>query len=167
MFTVDVTIDNVIDALKAFIQPYCGASVIVRAQTNRVAMPPNPCVILTELRHEDLALPIIVYDHVSAKTVQQSSKLTIQIDFYGASAGDYCKAVTMAFRSHEAFDAFGVSVKPLYCGDGMQSPLITGEQQYESRWTIEAYLQYNPILQISQQYADVLTPVIETPVDIL
>jgi hypothetical protein len=44
----------------------------------------------------------------------------------------------------------------LYCSDGHQMPLTTGEQQYETRWTLTASLQYNPTVSIPQQSANTL-----------
>ncbi len=48
MYSVSITVDNVIDALADFLQPFVGTAEIVRAQANRVPMPQGPCVVLTE-----------------------------------------------------------------------------------------------------------------------
>ena len=53
-----------------------------------------------------------------------------------------------------------------YCSDGMQSPLVTGEQQWEGRWTLTASLQYNPVVTVPQDFADVLIPNLVIPADV-
>jgi len=151
-----ITIDNVMDALTAFLTPFVPGQ-IVRAQVNQVALPPSPCVVLTELLEVDLNKPhsdgcigdgtAIIYAH---------SRIDVQIDFYGPSAGEYCKAVKSAFRTDWGVSQFPANIVPLYTDDGRQMPLITGEEQYEWRWTLTASMQYNPTVTVPQQSADVL-----------
>lgn len=159
MYTASIAVDDVIDALADFIQPFCGASEIVRAQVNRVPMPSGECVVLTELFEVDLEYSTVSYNSVdSLANVKGPTRIEIQIDFYGPNAGDYCKAVKNVFRSIYIEGKFPDGVKPLYCTDGIQSPLITGEQQWQSRWTVTAALQYNPVVAVPQEFADVLYP---------
>lgn len=156
-FIVSITIDDVIDALAVFLQPFVGTAEIIRAQTNRVPMPHGACVVLTELLHVDIETPTSEYDVLgSTQSILNPSRVDVQIDFYGKSAGDQCKAVKSVFRSAWAYDQYPNNIAPLYCGDGMQTPLITGEQQWESRWTLTASLQYNPTVWLPQQFADTL-----------
>lgn len=167
-YQTSITIDQVMDALAAFIKIFLpdGAQVI-RAQVNRVAPPPSPFVEIKEIFEVDLNLP---YDDFQGKTqitnITASTKIDIQVDFYGAASGDYCKAFKQALRTEWGYNQFPPGVKPLYSDDGRQMPLITGEEQYETRWTLTASLQYNPIVTVPQQSATVLTPTVEPPVDI-
>jgi hypothetical protein len=80
----------------------------------------------------------------------------IQADFYGASAGDWCAAVKTVWRTPYATAQFPAGIAPLYCDDGNESPLITGEEQYERRWALTMSLQYNPIVVVPLQSADSL-----------
>ena len=167
MYTASITVDQVIDALAAFLAPFVPGAEVVRAQVNRVAMPPNPCVILTEMLQVDLTVPATDYQpDDDTATVYGPSRIDVQIDFYGAQAGEFCKTVKTAFRSHWGFEHFPANIKPLYTSDGMQSPLTTGEQQYESRWTLTASLQYNPTVTVPQQFAEEITPNPPIPADI-
>lgn len=169
MYTPSVTVDNVIKALADFLQPFVqdDNGEVVRAQVNRVAMPPNPCIILTELLEVDIEVPYENYDALTLDTkIKGPTRIDVQIDFYGAKAGDYCKAVKNAFRSQWGFAQFPDSVKPLYTSDGIQSPLITGEEQYESRWTLTASMQYNPVVTVPQDSANALDVVVKVPVDL-
>lgn len=156
-----ITIDQVIDALAAFIVPFVPTGQIVRAQVNRVAMPSNPCVVLTELLQVDLSVPYVDYQPptdpipaIGTGTIHGPTRIDIQVDFYGVMAGEYCKSIKSAFRSSWGFSQFPENIKPLYTSDGVQAPLITGEQQYESRWTLTVSMQYNPIVTVPQEFAE-------------
>jgi len=157
MYTTSITVDNVIDALADFLQPFVSGADIIRAQVNRVPMPSLPCVVLTELFHVDLRVPSQDYDVLNAEVdLSASNRIDIQVDFYGDSAGDYCRSVETAFRTMWGFDMFPAGIKPLYTSDGIQSPLVSGEQQYVSRWTLTVSMQYNPIVSVPQQFAEEL-----------
>lgn len=167
MYTSDISVDQVIDALAAFLAPFVPGAEIVRAQVNRVAMPANPCVILTEMKQTDLSVPATEYQpDDDTATIYGPSQIDVQIDFYGALSGEFCKTVKSAFRSQWGFDNFPANIRPLYTSDGIQAPLTTGEQQYESRWTLTAFMQYNPTVTVPQQFADEATPAIIEPVDV-
>jgi hypothetical protein len=154
MYTASIAVDAVIDALASFLQPFVGSAEIVRAQVNRVPMPYTPCVVLTELLQVDLETPIVQYDGDNSQlTAKGPKRIDVQIDFYGPLAGDYCAAVKSIYRTPYCADQFPSNIKPLYCGDGIQAPLITGEEQWQSRWTLTASMQYNPSVTVPQQSA--------------
>ena len=166
-YTASITVDQVIDALKAFLAPFMPGAQIVRAQVNRVALPSNPCAVLTELLQVDLSVPATDYQPTAnTATIYGPSRIDVQIDFYGAQAGEFCKTVKTAFRSHWGFAHFPANIKPLYTSDGVQSPLLTGEQQYESRWTLTASMQYNPTVTVPQEFADEAYPTLVIPADV-
>ena len=162
-----ITIDSVIDALATFIAPFVRGGEVIRAQANRVPMPTSPCVVLTELFEMDLETPIpLAHPVTNLYSFSAPTRVDIQIDFYGPDAGDHCKAVKQVFRTPYATAQFADGIKPLYCSQGIQSPLITGEQQWESRWTLTATLQYNPVVDVPQQFADALDVDVQVPVDL-
>lgn len=173
-YVSSITVDQVIDALAAFLAPFMPGASIVRGQVNRVALPSNPCAVLTEILQVDLSVPHTDYQPptdpapaIGTATIKGPTRIDVQIDFYGVQAGEFCKAVKTAFRSHWGFAHFPANIKPLYTSDAMQSPLTTGEQQYESRWTLTASLQYNPIVTVPQDFADVLVPNKILPADVV
>ena len=150
-----ITIDNVIAALADFLEPLMPAGTqIVRAQTNRVAMPPPPCIVLTEMIESDLSTAKNDYDMVTGASFQTSTQVNVQIDFYDPRSGDMCKTTKTLLRSSYGPDNFPDNIKPLYCSDGIQAPLITGEEQYEARWTITASMQYNPVINVAAEQFD-------------
>jgi hypothetical protein len=154
-YQVSIAIDDVITALGNFLAPFVAPAVIVRAQVNRVPPPVTSFVMLTELHIIDLETPIAAWDADTA-TLTGPAQIDVQVDFYGPASGDQCKAVKGIYRSNYATSQFPDGIKPLYCSDGNQSPLVTGEEQYESRWTLTASLQYNPSVAIPQQTANEL-----------
>ena len=167
MTSINITIDEVIEALAVFLTPLVDTSQIVRAQVNRVAMPPNPCVVLTELLTVDLSVPFQDYQPLAnTTTIVGPARVDVQIDFYGDQAGDFCKLAKTAFRSIWGFDQFPINIKPLYTSDGIQAPLVTGEQQYQSRWTLTVSIQYNPIVTVTQEFADYAIPNSLIPADL-
>lgn len=155
MYTLSITIDDVIDALGAFLVPLCDGYEIVRGQSNRTPMPFSPCIVLTELLTVDLEIPSSTHDGVLEQdTIAAPKRMDVQIDFYGADAGDKCNAVKSVFRTPYAPSQFPDGIKPLYCSDGIQSPMISAEQQWQGRWMLTASLQYNPSITVAQQSAD-------------
>jgi hypothetical protein len=173
MYTSSITVDQVIDALAAFLAPFVPGGTVVRGQVNRVPLPTNPGIVLTEMRTEDLSVPHTDYQPptdpapaLGTATIYGPARIDVQVDFYGAQAGEFCKTVKTAFRSHWGFSHFPAGIKPLYTSDGIQTPLTTGEQQYESRWTLTASMQYNPTVTVPQEFADMATPNPPIPADV-
>jgi hypothetical protein len=154
-YVPSILIDAVIDALADFIQPFVGdGTEIMRAQTNRTPMPLNAFVELKEISEQDLETPIFENNgDVLQATLTTPTKFDVQIDFYGPSAGDWCKSVKAVYRSIYAVSQFPDGMVPLYCSDGIRGQLITGEEQYENRWILTASLQYNPVVSVPQQSA--------------
>lgn len=157
LYESSITIDDVINQLADFIQDFVGATQIVRAQVNRVPLPKPSAVVLTELMQQDLAVSAGEWFGDDDEIAIHSQKLlTVQIDFYGQSAGDWCSAVRTVCRTEYASSKFSNGISILYCDDGIQSPLISGEQQWVQRWTLTVSIQYNPIVKVAQQFADEL-----------
>jgi len=159
-YIASITVDQVIDALKAFLLPFIpdGVNKIVRGQVNRVAQPADPCVVLTELLEVDLSVPRSDYQpDDSTAALHGPTRIDVQIDFYGELSSDYCKAVKSAFRTMWATSQFPKNIQPLYTSDGVQSPMVSGEAQWQSRWTLTVSLQYNPVMTVPQDFADVLS----------
>lgn len=153
-YIASIAVDDVADALIAYLTPFVTPSVVVRAQANRVSPPQGPFVLLTELRTVDIETPIVTGSLPGmSMSIEGRKRIDWQIDFYGPLSGDQCGAVTSVFRTPYTVEQFPANISPLYLSDGIQSPLITGEEQYESRWTVTASLQYNPSVTIPTQFA--------------
>ena len=165
-YVVSTPIDAVFDALGAFLNPFVAPSPIIRCQVNRVAYPVGNFVELTEISNTDLEYPRQWYDTTNFQTDFITPKrLAIQVDFYGELAGEWCAAVKTVWKTPWAVMQFPTGIAPLYCDDGREMPLITGEEQYERRWSLTCSLQYNPIVVVPQQSANALSMNIIDDVD--
>lgn len=155
-YVPSIIIDTVIGALGSFLQPFVGGAPITRGQTNRAPQPLTGFVELTELLQVDIETPSTVEASDTA-TITGPKRIDIQVDFYGPDSGDWSTAVKTVYRSPYAPAQFPDGIKPLFCSDGHQGPLINAEQQYEGRWTLTASLQYNPAVVIPSESATALT----------
>lgn len=93
------------------------------------------------------------------QTLLQPTQLSVQIDVYGPNSSDNSQIITTVFRDEYAVDQFstyGYDVTPLYASDAKQTPFISGEAQYEERWTLTAVMQMNPVVTVPQQFASQL-----------
>ena len=167
-YVASIALDTVFDALGAFIQPFVGTAQVIRAQVNRVAMPIGGFVELTEVASADLEVPRSYYDGTNSQSdIVGPKRLMIQADFYGPQSGDWCAAIKTVWRTPYAVSQFPIGIAPLYCDDGHEAPLITGEEQYERRWVLTMSIQYNPIVAVPLQSADTLSINILEDVDVL
>jgi len=90
----------------------------------------------------------------------QPIKATVQIDVHGPNSADYAHVITTTFRDDygvQIFNTFGYGITPLYTGTPKQIPFINGELQVEERWSIDAVLQANQTITLSQAFADALS----------
>ena len=156
MFTTSVTIDQAIEAVASFLQPFSPSAEIVQAQVDRVSMPPDPCIVLTPIVRSNLATPSFVGNGTDMNTISTPARLDIQVDFYGDSSGDVAAAVSAAAKTEYSTLQFPDWLTPLYCSDALQYPLITGEEQWEQRWALTLSLQINVSIDTPQQFADEL-----------
>lgn len=94
-----------------------------------------------------------------SKLLAQPTQVTVQIDVHGPNSADYAQIISTAFRDDYACRAFadtGLDVDPLYADDPKQLPFWNAEDQAENRWSIDAQVQANPIVQVDQQFAAAL-----------
>lgn len=153
-----IIVDEVVDALAVIIQLFVGNEKIVRGQVNRVPLPEGNPTVMTDMGIYDLEVPYANYLNATDQAeINGPKRIDIQLDFYGDRANDFCSIVKSSLRSAWGYDQFPKNIKPLYTSDALQGPLITGEQQFENRWTITVSLQYNPVVTLPQQFADQLS----------
>jgi hypothetical protein len=153
-----LAVDTVCEAIAAFIQPFVGVGTpIIRAYDNRTSPPPDPYVELIELLQVDIETPSDSYDGTNQQiAIAGPKRIDVQINIVGVAAADQCAAIKTVMRTAYAASQFPVGVAPLYCDDGRCNPMITGEQQYDYRWTLTISCQYNPIVTLPQQSANAL-----------
>lgn len=165
MNTVAPTQRSLYAVVKALLVTITGLdpSLVLQGLPNRSAMPAaSPGFITMQLTGNNrLNYNIDTWDTSpdAAPTVisaEQHVKMRLQVDFYGAASGDWATMFTTLWRDETACLALEPTADPLYTNDPLLAPLDDSEQQYESRWTVEAFLQYNPVTTVPMQFADTL-----------
>lgn len=161
--TISITESNLFDALRQFLLGIVAAGVeVVRGQDNGVGEPVGTDFI----EMWPIAMPRLATNSDSyidpgtnpgTRNSKQSIAAHVQIDVHGPNSTDNANMITTLFRDEYAcisFAAINPDIQPLYCDDPKQIPFINGENQYETRWIIEAVIQYNPVTQTPQDFAD-------------
>lgn len=145
---------------------------ILQGLPNRTSMPPATPGYITmqafhtkRLRTNQSADSWLGVADPTTIAIEQGTELRIQLDFYGPSSGDWAAATEALWRSELAcvalggVDGSGVPLvppicQPLHADEAHLAPFTDSEDQYETRWIIEAILQYNPVVTAPQEYAD-------------
>ncbi len=128
-----------------------GLPVLVRSgQNNRVPEPPNSdFVIMTPIRRARLATNIDDFDIFAGQSFMQQTDITFQLDVHSANtldSADMAQTISTMLRDSYAttyFASQNPSIAPLYADDPRQVPFINAENQYETRWIVEARIQAN------------------------
>jgi hypothetical protein len=135
---------------------------VIQMPDNRAAMPPpvpgfvgmTPSVqsrIATNFESWDANDP-----NVDSVQLEQSVRVAVQCDFYGAASADWAAMFSTVMRSEYGCRQLAPIAAPLYNDDPRMAPLVTGEEEYEQRWIVTAYVQYNPVTSTPEQFATVL-----------
>uniref|UniRef100_A0AAU6W3E5 Phage neck terminator protein gp12-like domain-containing protein n=4 Tax=unclassified bacterial viruses TaxID=12333 RepID=A0AAU6W3E5_9VIRU len=162
-----MNIDTAIVSVADFLQSLMPTQTqIVRGQANGVPAPLAPSVVITEIGMPQYTTTRSKLNSLTNQmTYLMPVKLRLQLDFYGAQAGEMATIAQTLLRSHYGPENFPDGVEPLYCTDGFQAPLTTAEKQYEARWSMELWLQYNAPVTVGQESFSIVGSVIVDPVD--
>ena len=94
--------------------------------------------------------------------VTQKTEMVWQVDVYGPNSGDNAQTISTLFRDGYATQWWArngyATTSPLYADDPMQMPFMDDQQQVENRWKIEAHVQVDATVAVSQDFADTLVP---------
>lgn len=164
-YAVSITQEQLYEKLSTFLQSVTGLSqqLTLQGLPNRSAMPPAAPGFTTMqfARVGRLNYNIVTWDPTDPAPesiqVEVHVKLRAQVDFYGATSGDWATIFEGLWKDETACLALEPLADPLYTNEPMLAPLEDDEQQYEQRWTVEAFLQYNPVISVPMQFASSLT----------
>lgn len=161
---IDQAIVGVADFLQAIMPP---ETQIVRGQVNGVPQPADPCIIITEIGQPQFTTTRRQFLYLTGQmSYKMPVQLRLQLDFYGEQAGDMVNTAQTLLRSNYATENFPDGIEPLYSTDAMQAPLTTGEKQYEARWLMELFVQYNTEVIIGQESFNTVGSILIDPVDV-
>jgi hypothetical protein len=104
---------------------------------------------------QDVAATII---SAGQAIVMQPTEVVVQIDVHGPASAENAQTISTLFRDPFAVEHLeGTGLSPLYADDPRQMPFNTAAVQYEDRWIVEAHLQVDPTVAVSQEFASSLT----------
>lgn len=130
---------------------------VVQGQGNRVPMPNVPFMLVQAFRAGRVRTNVDTWAPITQlQSSEQGTKVKVQLDCYGPDSETWANMVSTLWRDFYACDQLAPTCQPLYGDEPFQGALIDGEDQYEERWTVELYLQYNPVTTIVQQSATAL-----------
>ena len=159
--TISITERNIKVAARALLlQILPQGTEVVSGQDNRVGEPVGlNFVTMTTMYQERLSTNVDTWvdgDGQPDPTTLQSQaswKWGLQLDLHGP---DSCTNATMAahmWRSNwAAVNVDTDTIMPLFADDPHQAPFINGENQYETRWVVNIYLQANPVVSMPQDF---------------
>lgn len=168
--TVDTSLDDLYTSVGNFIQLVLGTDIPVeQGQANRVASPPvatdggtppSGFVQMQAFISKRTTTNQDSFDPVNQLLMAQSnSQVEVQLDFYGPLSKNWAEMVSTLWRDDYGCANLGPTCQPLHADEAIQSALVDGEEQYEERWMLKAYLQYNPVTTVGQQSATALAVV--------
>lgn len=164
--TISLHESDVFTALRTFLLGILPAGVeVVKAQDNGVAEPVGPdFVTMNAITMPRLATNVDTYTDPGTgpgtRNSLASMAMHVQLDVHGPNSADNTAIIATLFRDEygcNSFASVNSQIQPLYCEEPKQMPFINGENQFEQRWIIDAAIQYNPITQTPQDFAEAVT----------
>ena len=133
---------------------------VVQGQDNRVSQLTGNYIVMQSLYMPILSTNKTRWTPGSANPGiegnARSQEWVCQLDVYGENASDIAAIISLVTKTPYAADRFatyGVDMEPLYATEPRQTTMINGEQQYESRYTLEFHAQYNPVVTTPLDFA--------------
>ena len=149
-YTPSITASQVFTGLKAWLMDALGlgsASVVQELQ-NRAAAPAAGFVNMLRKAQRRLGTNTVAYSGPGETiTTTRPTDFPIQVDTYGAAAGDWADVIATMWASPLAI-AFLASygLVPLWADDPVELSIVNGEAQYEQRWVTVLHMQLNPAM---------------------
>jgi hypothetical protein len=167
--TVSPSQSQVYAALVAYLQGVLPSNVkVIRGLPNRTAMPVTPpgFVMIQALDENRLRMAIDTFmtggnSPPTTSTITEGIEVPFQIDCYGPNSQDWASIISSTFQDTYGCNALAPNCQPLYCNRAHMVPLTNEELQLEQRWSLEASLEYSPVITVTQQYAGDLTLVMK------
>ena len=147
------TLDDIYTEVRAMLLGLFSCEV-VRGYSNNVPLPKPPFVVMNILNEAAAATNEHAYavaDETAA--VSRQSEIQMQLDFYGAEAGQMAQKTVLLWRDFYACERLK-SCQPLYADPARFMPLTTEESEYEERWMTTVHLAYAPQAEHPQQFVN-------------
>lgn len=145
MFTVDRNERDVYIALRSFILSVLPDVEVVQGLNNGVPMPQQGFISMTTLSRRALSSNHHDYNE-QEYSISRHLEYAVQLDCYGEQSSDWVALLSTLLVDDFACTVFPANIQPLYCDDAKQLALVSAEQQYEQRWVLVLYMQFNQTL---------------------
>ncbi len=132
---------------------------VIQAAQNNQPLPKN-AIVMQVLFTGNLDIAVVTPLPPTEAVIQNSVEVRMQIDFYGATAEERSRQVSILWRTSYACERL-TACQPLYIQSYNRHVYVNDSNQYEDRWIIDLGLQYNPQVTVAQGFSD-SPPVITT-----
>ena len=159
--SLSITESQLFSNVRLAILPLFNAE-IVRGLDNQVSPPIGDYIVITPIMNVRQGTNETTY----TQDLRNDSVLytyTIQIDAYGVQSGNIINTLNLLFRG-DYFNDKGFT--PLTCSNPRQFYFEGNEHQMIERWQMDIEVSYNPIVSITQQFANTLNVNLLNPADI-
>lgn len=153
MATINITDREIIKVLRPYFMELLGAenNQVIAGLQNGSPLPEN-AVVLFPIHEQDLDKGVDYFDKESGEAfVLNSVKMRLQVDLYGSDAHMRARKIANVWRDMYTTERFSV-LQPLYADGVRFMQFINEKSQFEKRYTIELYLQYNTVVTYDIDY---------------
>lgn len=151
---LNVTQDNIYREVRSFLIALFNLSGdhVIRGYSNNVPLPNGDFILMNILYDKALSTTGHNYSVDDGNTeVSYTLEVAIQLDFYGGNAQEMARTFCTLWRDMYACERFQCG-QPLYCDDPKFMQFINESSEYEPRWLVTAYFNYNPVVTHDQDY---------------
>lgn len=152
--------DAVLTAVRAFLIQYVipAHGEVITSNDDRVAPPKVPYIVMNPISKPRISTNLDSYETsiigtatVATQTIVKPTKFAIQLDCVDKDGDatnwvDTLSAIWFSELGAQFFAPYGIA--PLYNEDPKFAPWVNSENQWENRWIVNTYLQFNPALVI-------------------
>lgn len=125
---------------------------VIRGYSNNVPLPKPPFVLMNILNETAAATNEHAYSPADeTAAVSRQSEIQMQLDFFGAEAGQMAQKTVLLWRDFYACERLKFC-QPLYVGLARFMPLTNEESEYEERWMTTVHLAYAPQAEHQQKF---------------
>lgn len=161
-YAPSITMSQVFTGLKAWLMDALGvgtASVVQELQ-NRASAPAAGFVNMLHKTQKRLSMNTVTYSGPGETvTTTKPTDFQIQVDSYGAAAGDWANVIAAMWASPLAVAFLApYGLCPLWTDDPVELSIVNGEEQFEERWVVVLHMQFNPAMAAPMTFLTVPKP---------
>lgn len=152
MVRINVTDREIMKVLLPYFHDLLDAKgqVVVGLQNN-VPLPLN-AIVLFPISEENIDKGVDYFDKEKGEAyVLNSVKMRLQVDFYGEKAHERARKLSNVWRDFYTTEKFSI-LQPLYSEGVRFMQFINEKSQYEKRYSVDLFLQYNTVVTYNEDF---------------